>query len=162
MIETDSINGVKQITLSPNKSMSWEANKKILLVMFIVNMTIAGGWVYMGAWPVLPFAGLEVALVGLGMYYASWKLNFKEVIKIDDDTLVLQKGVYFPKHEWKMSLNEIKVLKIPSKYRLSPAKFIIQYQAERIELGGFLNLKEKKVLAAELQSLRISITSAKQ
>ena len=53
MIEIDLIDGVKQITLSPNKSMSWETNKKILMVMFFVNMTIAGGWVYMGAWPVL-------------------------------------------------------------------------------------------------------------
>ena len=159
MIEIDLIDGVKQITLSPNKSMSWETNKKILMVMFFVNMTIAGGWVYMGAWPVLPFAGLEVALVGFGMYYASWKLNFKEVIRLNGDTFVLQKGVYFPKHEWTMNVNQIKVVKIASNYRMSPAQFIVQHREKRIEIGSFLNLKEKKTLTSELQSLRIQIES---
>jgi len=162
MIETALIDGVKQITLSPNKSMSWETNKKILMVMFAVNMTIAGGWVYMGAWPVLPFAGLEVALVGVGMYYASWKLNFKEVIRVHEKELVLQKGVYFPKQEWSINMNQARVLKIPSKYRMSPAKFFLVCNEVKVEIGSFLNLKEKKQLALELSELNLPISTSRK
>ena len=126
--------------------MSWETNKKILIAMFIVNMTIAAGWVYMGAWPVLPFAGLEVGLVGLGMYYVSWKLNFKEVIIVDSATLTLQKGVYFPKQEWTWDRNQIKLQKLSSRYRMSAAKFILVSAVEKVEIGDFLNLSEKKQL----------------
>ena len=157
MIDKQVSSGITQLTLSPNKSMSWETNKKILFAMFLLNMSIAAGWVYMGAWPVLPFAGLEIALVGLGMYYVSWKLNFKEVLIIDSQSFVLQKGVYFPKQEWTWHKQDIKVIKIPSNYRLSPAQLVVASAEEEIEIGNFLNLEEKKRLVQELTNLHLPI-----
>lgn len=155
---TDSV----QLALSPNKSMSWQTNKKILLAMFMVNMSIAAGWAYMGAWPVLPFAGLEVALVGLGMYYACWKLNFKEVMTISSHSFRLQKGVYFPKQEWSWPRQQVKLIKIPNTYRMSPAKFLLTSKHESVEIGAFLSLAEKKQLSKELTSLNLPIQTQQQ
>ena len=157
-VSTDSV----QLTLSPNKSMSWQTNKKILLAMFCLNMIIAAGWTYMGAWPVLPFAGLEIALVALGMYYASWKLNFKEVLIIDDDTLHLQKGVYFPKQEWEWPRDQVQLMRVASNYRMSPAKFLLTDTKQSVEIGAFLSLAEKKQLRKELASVNLPIQAIKR
>jgi len=146
MVELNSLDDAQQLILYPNRSMSWETNKKILLVMFLINMTIALSWTAMGAWMVLPFAGLEIFLVGLGMYYVSWKLSFKQIIRLDAEMIILQKGVYFPKQEWRWQRGATSLLKEPSNYRMSAPTLYLKHVNEKIEIGDFLNRTEKKQL----------------
>ncbi len=141
----------------PNRSMSWQSNKKILCAMFVVNMTIAASWAWMGAWMVLPFAGLEVLLVGIGMYYVSWKLSFKEVIIVEAESLIIQKGVYFPKQEWHWSRSATTLIKQPSQYRMSAPTLFLKHLNERIEIGKFLNRSEKLTLRKYLLELGLPI-----
>jgi len=135
-----------QIVLMPNRSMSWKANKTILVILFLFNMTIALAWTAMGAWMVLPFAGLEIFFVGIGMYYVSWKLNFKQILTIENESLVLQKGVYFPKQEWHWQRSATRLVQIPNNHRLSAPSLWLNHLNEQIEIGDFLNLDEKKQL----------------
>lgn len=141
--------------------MSWETNKKILLVLFIVNMTIALAWTFMGAWMVLPFAGLEVFFVGLGMYYVSWKLNFKHIITVEVESFVLQKGVYFPKQEWRWQKSQVSLIKVPSNYRMSAPTLLLKHINEEVEIGDFLNRKDKKDLREHLIDMRLPIVTKK-
>lgn len=153
MVEYHENGDKRQLVLYPNRSMSWETNKKILLALFCVNMTIALAWSAMGAWMVLPFAGLEVFFVGLGMYYVSWKLSFKQIISIEADSLILQKGVYYPKQEWRWQRSDTTLLKKPSNYRLSAPSLFLRHLSERVEIGDFLNRNEKKALRQHLVKL---------
>lgn len=155
MIEVIDQNNQTQIILMPNRSMSWATNKKILLAIFLLNASIAIGWTFMGAWMVLPFAGIEVLLVGLGMYYVSWKLSFKEVITVHNESFVLQKGVYFPKQEWQWQLSQIKLIKVPNQYRMSAPSLKFQHLNQTIEVGEFLNRQEKKQLREHIIRLNI-------
>jgi len=123
----------------------------------MVNMTIALSWTWMGAWMVLPFAGLEIFLVGLGMYYVSWKLNFKEVITLHSETLTVQKGIYFPKQEWRLSINATTLLKQPSHYRMSAPSLFLNHLDERIEIGHFLNRTDKICLRKQLTKWGIQL-----
>jgi len=159
MLEVKRTNGISQIILMPNRSMSWETNKKILLAMFCVNMTVAAVWAYMGAWLVLPFAGLEILLVGLGMYYVSWKLNFREVLTIEAESLILQKGVYFPKQEWRWQKGRTEIIRQPSNYRMSAPHLWLKHLNECIEIGEFLNRVEKKELREHLQSIGLPLNT---
>ncbi len=111
----------------------------------------------MGAWMVLPFAGLEVACVGAGMYYVSWKLNFKQIITMEHDSLIIQKGVYFPKQEWRWQRSATDLINTPSKYRMSPPKLQLKHRNESVEIGDFLNRDDKKCLKRELQDLDLPI-----
>lgn len=155
MIEVHQKNNETQLILSPNRSMSWESNKRILWVLFFVNMTIAAAWSVMGAWMVLPFAGLEVLCVGIGMYYVSWKLSFKQIIVINADSLVLQTGVYFPKQEWRWQLSNTLLLRKPNKYRMSAPDLFLKHLNDKVEVGEFLNRKEKKDLRQHLNNVGI-------
>ncbi len=147
------------IVLSPNKSMTWETNRWILLGLFIVNMTIGIGFAMMGGWLILPFAGLEVMLVGFAMYYVCWKLNFKHIITIESQSFVLQKGVYFPKQEWQWQTSAVQVLKRPSPYRMSAPTVFLKHLNERVEIGEFLNRDEKKELLEWFTQQRIPIVT---
>ncbi len=157
MVSVEQNNGITQVVLMPNRSMSWETNKKILLAMFCLNMVIALAWTYLGAWMVLPFAGLEILLVGVGMYYVSWKLSFREVLVFENESLIVQKGVYFPKQEWQWQKSNTTLLRQPSNYRMSAPHLWLSHLNEKVELGQFLNRKEKKQLRRELQELGLPL-----
>ena len=78
------------------------------------------------------------------MYYVSWKLNFKQIIQIDHESFILQKGVYFPKQEWRWQTSQVVVIDTPSKYRLSPTKLTLKHLNQTVQIGDFLNREEKK------------------
>jgi len=140
-----------RFVLEPNRSMSWETNKKILFVMFLVNLLIGISFSLVGAWLILPFAGLEILLVGIGMYYVCWKLNFKEIITIESESFVLQKGVYYPKKTWQWQFSHTRLVKQPNRYRMSAPRLLLEHYNESVELGEFLNRKDKKILKEALQ-----------
>jgi uncharacterized membrane protein len=145
------------IVLKPNQSMSWETNRLILLGMFIVNMTIGIGFALMGGWLILPFAGIEIFLVGCGMYYVCWKLNFKQMITVESESFVFQKGVYFPKQEWHWQTSSVQLLKRPSQYRMSAPTLFLKHLSERVEVADFLNREEKKELVTWFEQQRIPV-----
>ncbi len=157
MVEYHEVGDERRLVLYPNRSMSWQTNKKILIALFCVNMVIALSWAAMGAWMILPFAGLEVFFVGLGMYYVSWKLSFKQIITINANSLVLQKGVYFPKDEWRWQYDSTCLIKRPSNYRMSAPSLFLKHMSEKVEIGDFLNRKDKKILHQHLLDLGLPI-----
>ncbi len=157
MVEFETQNEIQRLVITANRSMSWHENKRILVFMFCVNMAIALSWAAMGAWMVLPFAGLEIALVGFGMYYVSWKLSFKEIIIFEGDSLTLQKGVYFPKQEWVWQRRDTLLIKRPSKYRMSAPTLFLKHLNQSIEIGAALNRVEKKELREHLIRLGLAM-----
>lgn len=161
MVEIHIVGKQSQLIMSPNRSMSWQTNKKILIALFVVNMSIAASWAWMGAWMVLPFAGLEVLLVGIGMYYVSWKLSFKEILLVEEQSLILQKGVYFPKQEWRWQRDQTRLLRQESRYRLSAPTLKLQYLNQQEEIGQFLNRQEKKQVRRFIEQLGIPVIQTK-
>lgn len=155
MIHIDLNDVSSRLILEPNRSMSWQTNKKILLVMFLVNLMIGVSFALVGAWLILPFAGLEILLVGLGMYYVCWKLNFKEAITVESESFILQKGVYYPKQTWHWQRSDITMIKQPSRYRMSAPKLFLKHLNNSIEVGEFLNRKDKKLLHDALIKLGV-------
>ena len=106
---------------------------------------------------VLPFAGLEILLVGVGMYYVSWKLSFKEMIFFEAESLTIQKGVYFPKHEWQWQRSQTILVQQKNKYRMSAPNLYLRHLNEEVEIGAFLNLSEKKNLVNHIKALGLPI-----
>ncbi|HEX4763298.1 MAG TPA: DUF2244 domain-containing protein [Usitatibacter sp.] len=49
----------------PNRSLGVGAQRVVLAMIAATTLGVAGGATAFGAWPVMPFAGLEVALVAL-------------------------------------------------------------------------------------------------
>ena len=81
-----------QFVVRPNRSLSWSGNKLFIATLAVVSFGIAGAFASVGMWMILPFAGLEMAALTLGLYLCSVKTRGCEVISIDGDHVQVEVG----------------------------------------------------------------------
>ena len=62
-----------------------------------------------GLWLVLPFSGLEMLVLGLGLYLTSRKTYRKEVITFDQDRTRIEKGVLRIDQSWEFETSWIRL-----------------------------------------------------
>ena len=60
-----------RLVLTPNRSLSWHGNVRIWAALFVLSALIATGFTLMGAWVIIPFAGLELIALACGIYLTS-------------------------------------------------------------------------------------------
>jgi uncharacterized membrane protein len=80
-----------KIIAKPNNSLSEDGLVKLFLVMMLVALVIALGFVSKGAWLVLPFAGLELLAFAWAFYHVSLHSRDFESITIDADQVLVEK-----------------------------------------------------------------------
>ena len=59
---------VRSIIIRPNRSLTWGQTKIVYVCIASYSLAIAGALAVMGFWPVLPFAGGEMAVLGIAFY----------------------------------------------------------------------------------------------
>lgn len=78
--------------ISPNHSISWRQLRVCIFVFALVSLTIAGFWALQGAWVIVPFAGLEVAVVYVFLRKVSARVHAAEVLEFDAERISLVWG----------------------------------------------------------------------
>ena len=145
------------IVARPNLSASWQHNKQILFLLSIPSLGAALFFTSLGAWPILPFAGLELAALGSALYYVHWKLHFRHVITFDSDIVRIDKGVYAPKFTYKLVRREAGLAITPERHPWDGPELYIQDRTHSIRVGEFLNREDCLALKEHLNKhIRIS------
>ena len=159
--ESENKNFEKKIILLPNQSLDWEGNKRVIWLLGFVCMGIAVAFtVIAGAWVMLPFAGLEILSLSLALYYVSWKLSYRHILTINENELIIEKGVYRPRGKWIWKKNQTVLKTYPSKQDWAPPKLELNndINKEKIYIGDFLNLDDAQnfieVLETEILVLK--------
>ncbi|WP_317928878.1 DUF2244 domain-containing protein [Halioxenophilus sp. WMMB6] len=141
---------VTVITLIPNRSANGRQLKLFFLPLAAISLLIATFWTFMGAWVVLPFAGLEVGLLAF-ILHRVWLFNQRQqqitlkrdTIAIDDDEPAFASNCLLQRSETRLSIAN------------SPAAEVDEVclfdTAHRVELGGFLNNSDKQLVVTELK-----------
>jgi uncharacterized membrane protein len=101
--------GRRLIILRPNRSADWHQNRMLWMLLFSHSSLIATGFALAGAWMILPFAGLELLLLGAALWYVNWKCNHQQVITLDGASLAIDKGVLRPRRRWRFVTVETSV-----------------------------------------------------
>lgn len=83
-----------QITVRPNNSLSPLNGLKLLVALASLALVVAFGFVHIGAWLVLPFAGLELVAFAVAFYYLKLHADDFESITILDDVVVIEQHAY--------------------------------------------------------------------
>ena len=149
------------IIAQPNCSASWRSNQLVLACLSAVSLTIAAMFALAGAWPILPFAGLELMALGGALYYVSWKLHYRHVIRVEGDTLSIAKGPYHPRQQWQMPLEQARLAVTPESHPWDGPALSVHDDSESIAVGEFLNRDDSlKLLTMLREELRISTHSA--
>jgi uncharacterized membrane protein len=142
-----------RIEICPNCSLSVRGARLFFAGACVVPCGIAGVLALKGFWPVLPFAGLEMALLGWAMSVCLERRFHSQTITVTDasvsvDTRVRERceHVVFPRHWAQVKLRR------PAA-RLHPSRLTIESHGRQCELGSFLTEEERRGLALRLQRL---------
>jgi uncharacterized membrane protein len=135
------------IIAKPNCSASWRANKLVLLALAVPSLGIATGFAMLGAWPILPFAGLELLAVGSALYYVNWKLQYRHVITLSEDSVRIDKGFYAPRQSWQFPRQGTGLAIVPEQHPWDGPGLSLQRTGESVSVGEFLNRDDSLKLA---------------
>lgn len=80
-----------EIVARPNSSLTAEGRVFAVMVIAVISLAVAIGFSLIGAWFVLPFAGLELVGIGYAFYYIHCHSQDYESIVIVGDQISIEK-----------------------------------------------------------------------
>ena len=140
---------VRRVIIRPNRSLTWGQTKIVYFCIASYSLTIAGAFAAMGFWPVLPFAGGEVAVLGIAFYVNALAGTTVQVVTVGGDTVKVEKERPGPRGEWRFDRAWARVDIDWSKDRRS-SRLVVRSHGNEVVLGEFLTETERKRLAATL------------
>ena len=155
MVETriNEETGLTTIILRPNNSSSWQFNMQILASLSAIIFLLSGYFALHGLWLVLPFAFLVIAAVYV-CFYLRVRANIKtEIITFNDSTVIVERGRYHAENTWKYHRLWTKIFVKKPHVRGNPKQIFIRSHGKELELGSFLNKKDKEILIKDLKSI---------
>ncbi len=153
MPENDAGEGTR-IHVRPNRSLSPWGMAVLFIWMAGFSLTLGIGFLLAGAWLVLPFAGLEMTVVAVALYWLFRHADDQELVIIDNDkvTVIRRRGG----REWRNEFQRYWV-KVTLERRRSwyPSRLRLGSHGRFIVVGADISEEERRALAARLnQALR--------
>ena len=142
-----------RIVICPNCSLSLRGAALFFGGLCLFCFTLAGLLALKGMWPVLPFSGVEMLLVGWALHASLTRRFRSETITLTDSDVSVEsrdrtecRRTVFQRH-WA----QVKLRRPAS--RLHPSRLTIESHGRQCELGSFLTEEERYGLALRLQRL---------
>ena len=139
MVVANNNNERLQIVLTPNRSASWRFNCTVLKFFGLVIFGIAIGWSLAGVWIILPFAGLEFAMLVYFVYRTSQECYRKEVLHLSDSSVRLEQGLKVPQVEQEFERAACEFIKQVPSHFWSAAVIKLRCRGRVTRIGRFLN-----------------------
>jgi uncharacterized membrane protein len=141
-----------RIVIQPNRSLTRRQLQLVFAVIAVVCLGIACVFAAFGMWPVLPFAGAEVLVVGIGLYLSAVGGRETEFVSVSSDKVAVEKAGRRMRRRWELNRAWLQIRLLPPRIRWYPTRLVIRSHGNEVELGGFLNEDERRQLAGELRS----------
>jgi uncharacterized membrane protein len=155
MVET-SINkntGLAVIVLRPNNSSSWKFNMQVVASLAFIAFFLATYLALQGFWVVFPFAVLEIGFLFICLYLRLRANINTEVITFDENSVIVERGCYHAEKTWKYHRMWAKIFVKKPVTRGFPKQIFIRCHGKELELGSFLNKKDKEILIEDLKHI---------
>jgi uncharacterized membrane protein len=155
MVETNinPDNSLATIVLRPNNSSSWRFNMAIVASLAFIAFCISTYFALHGLWLIFPFAGLEVGFLFVCLYMRMHANINTEIITFDKNTVVIERGRYHAEKTWKFHRVWAKVFVKNPKIHGYPKQIFIRSHGKELELGSFLNKRDKEQLIKDLKNV---------
>ena len=140
---------IRRVVIRPNRSLTWEQTKIVYFCIASYTLAIAGVFAAMGFWPVLPFAGGEVAVLGIAFYVNALAGTSVQVVTVGGDVVKVEKERPGPRCEWSFQRAWARV-DIDGPAGHGSSRLVVRSHGKQVVLGEFLTETERKRLAATL------------
>jgi uncharacterized membrane protein len=139
------------IDLAPHCSLSPRGALLFFGSVCFATFGVAGVATFLGYWPVLPFAGAEMLLLGWALRSNMQRRHEREHIEVTEREITIEyaippRRVVFPRH-WA----QVKIRR--PKSPLHRGQLVIESHGRGHEVGKFLTEEERRQLAADLRRL---------
>lgn len=133
-----------------NCSLSVSERKWVFVVTAAWSTVIACVFLYFGAWPVLPFTGLELALLWWALRQFDSTADDFERITLESERLTIEsrRGALLERHEFHPYWARLQYLQSPGQ---GNHRLLIRSHGKVVEVGRWLTEEQKMALAGELQ-----------
>lgn len=139
------------IVAHPNRSASWGTNQLLICLLALWCGALSLFFLALGLWPVVPFLGIELVALAVGLHAVCWKLQQRHVLRFGGDGVDLQKGHYQPQFSRHFQPGETSLsVELPD-HPWDPPRLFLCCESERIAVGDFLNKEESRQLLALLR-----------
>ena len=141
-------NQVFSLFAKRNCSLEWAERWRAFWLIASISAVIAGAFAALGAWLILPFAGLEVGALYLAFRVLDRRANDYEWLTIDGDRLVVEQKRHgrLTRFEGNRLWAQVVVRKQSERVELA-----LRYQGREIEFGTFLSEEARSSAARSLQ-----------
>lgn len=144
-----------KVIARPNNSLSPENSLKLMMGMAVVIFLISLSFMHVGAWLVLPFAGLELAAFAYAFHFVYLHSNDFESVNIDGDRVVVEKRNFrkisvteFQRYWTRVDLRNVG----GEKGVFGRSGLFISSHGKEVEFGKhFINDEQRALLAQELK-----------
>jgi uncharacterized membrane protein len=141
------------ITLTPNCSLTPRHARWFFGSLCLITFTLSGFVALQGFWPVLPFAGLEMGLLGWALHHSMQRRHHRQTITVTNESVEIEdvdrercERVVFQRYWARV---KIRAAESP----LHPSQLTIESHGRRCEIGNFLNEQERRGVAQRLKGL---------
>ena len=139
------------ITLSPNSSLTGIYRIIFLASISFICVGIATVFYFFGAYLILPFAGIEIAILLIAFYISFKWSSRKELIYISQEVVKIEKGIHKAEYLWEefRTFTSFQIEKDANKsLRLS-----FRSKGDDVIVGDFLNEDDKNILINEIRNI---------
>lgn len=140
-------------TLRPYRSLGRKGFVILMAALIFLNFVAGTAFYMLGAWPVAPFLGVDVALVWWA-FRKSYSNSLKEErIEVTAHELILQRFDHDEqREELRFTRDWVKVELEEDKDRDLIGRLYLRFRGERTEIGRFLGAHDRKEVAASLRA----------
>jgi uncharacterized membrane protein len=146
---------MNRLVIGPNASLSQSQAWAFMGLTCSVGLGIAGLFALRGFWPILPFAGLELAALGAALWVSLRRNRYREVISFTESTVCVEFGLVGhganASVELPRSWTQVRLEAGP--YRNSPTQLVLTYSGQRVVIGRCLTDEERGRLAVRIREL---------
>lgn len=145
--------GTRRFELNARCSLTAHSARVFIATVATSTFGVAGFFTWQGYWPVLPFAGLEIALLIWAVRASMRAGSERQIIIVSPDSVAVEhysaRGeghAVFPRHWVKVKLHAPLAAQHPSRLTL-------ESHGRACEVGRFLTEDERRSLAVRLKQL---------
>ncbi len=136
--------------ISPNLSLSPTGALLFYLSVVLGTLLVSGSVALAGFWPVLPFAGLELALLGWVLWSIQKRGRYKEVLTVSQQSVVVEKGEQDVEERVEFARHWAGVEMRKGRSRSAASRLAITAHGKRCVVGDCLTEDERRALARRL------------
>jgi len=144
-----------QIIVGPNASLGPGQALLVMVSVSVVALTVAVGFALQGFWPILPFAGLELAALGAALWVTQRRNRYREVLTFSDERVRVGYGWMgrgaVAEMDWPRPFT--RVLLEAGETRNSHNRLVLTSSGQRLLIGRCLTDGEREALHRRIKEL---------